>query len=124
MFYAALSLGLHQEPDPAKVDFSRYTRETQSRYGCFSFVEGTHFYDNFGHLSGYGASYYTYMWSLVIAKDMLTAFRAGGLMGLEMDRRFRDLVLAPGGSKDAAMLVRDFLGRDYDFEAYEKWLND
>jgi thimet oligopeptidase len=124
MFYAALSLGLHQEPDPAKVDFPRYTRETQSRYGCFPFVEGTHFYDNFGHLSGYGASYYTYMWSLVIAKDMLTAFRAGGLMDGEMDRRFRDLVLAPGGSKDAAMLVRDFLGRDYDFDAYEAWLNE
>jgi thimet oligopeptidase len=124
MFYAALSLGLHQEPEPAKVDFPRYTEETQSRYGCFAYEEGTHFYDNFGHLSGYGASYYTYMWSLVIAKDMLTAFRARGLMDGEMDRRFRDLVLAPGGSKDAAALVRDFLGRDYDFQAYEAWLND
>jgi thimet oligopeptidase len=31
--------------------------------------------------------------------------------------------LEPGGSKDAALLVKDFLGREYDFKAYEQWLN-
>jgi thimet oligopeptidase len=35
----------------------------------------------------------------------------------------RDTVLAPGGSKPAAMLVRDFLGRPFDFKAWEEWLN-
>ena len=27
-----------------------------------------------------------------------------------------------GGRKDAAELVRDFLGRDYTFDAYAEWL--
>jgi thimet oligopeptidase len=124
MFYAALSLGLHQERDPANIDFPSYTKDVQARYGVFPFVEGTHFCDNFGHLNGYGASYYTYMWSLVIAKDLLTAFKTSGLMDPATDQRYRDRVLGPGGSKDAAMLVRDFLGRDYDFTAYEAWLNE
>jgi thimet oligopeptidase len=31
-------------------------------------------------------------------------------------------VLAPGGSRDAAELVRDFLGRDYSFDAFAQWL--
>jgi thimet oligopeptidase len=124
MFYAALSLGLHQERDPAKIDFPSYTKDVQAKYGLFPFVDGTHFYDNFGHLNGYAASYYTYMWSLVIAKDLLTAFKTSGLMDPATDHRYRDLVLAPGGSKDAAMLVKDFLGRDYDFKAYEAWLNE
>jgi thimet oligopeptidase len=124
MFYAALSLGLHQERDPSGIDFAAYTKAMQGRYGCFPFVDGTHFYDNFGHLNGYAASYYTYMWSLVIAKDLLTAFQTRGLMDPATDRRYRDLVLAPGGSKDAAVLVRDFLGRDYEFTAYEAWLNE
>jgi thimet oligopeptidase len=31
-------------------------------------------------------------------------------------------VLVPGGSRDAAELVRDFLGREYDFGAYERYL--
>jgi len=35
---------------------------------------------------------------------------------------YRDKVLAPGGSRDAAELVRDFLGRDYNFAAYERYL--
>lgn len=124
MFYAALSLGLHQERDPAKIDFPSYTKDLQAKYGLFPYVDGTHFCDNFGHLNGYGASYYTYMWSLVIAKDLLTSFETRGLMAPETHRRYRDLVLAPGGSKDAAMLVKNFLGRDYEFKAYEAWLNE
>jgi thimet oligopeptidase len=124
IFYAALSLGLHQEGDPARIDFPSFTKGLQTQYGLFPYVEGTHFYDNFGHLNGYSASYYTYTWSLVIAKDLLTAFAASGLMDVATDRRYRDLVLAPGGSKDAAMLVKDFLGRDYEFTAYQAWLNE
>jgi thimet oligopeptidase len=31
-------------------------------------------------------------------------------------------VLEPGGSRPAAELVRDFLGRDSAFEAYQAWL--
>ena len=124
MFYAALSLGLHQEGDPARIDLTSFTKDVQTKYGCFPYVEGTYFYDNFGHLNGYGASYYTYMWSLVIAKDLLTAFEDGGLMDPTTDRRYRDSVLVPGGSKDASALVKDFLGREQDFRAYEAWLND
>ena len=80
MFYAALSLKLHQEADPSTIDFAAYTRTVQSKYGLFPFVDGTHFYDNFGHLNGYAASYYTYMWSLVIAKDMFSQFDRSRLL--------------------------------------------
>ena len=66
--------------------------------------------------------YYTYQWSLVIAKDLLTPFEPCGLMATEVTYAYRDKVLAPGGSRDAAALVRSFLGRDYDFRAYERFL--
>ncbi len=33
------------------------------------YVENTHMRAAFGHLNRYSAVYYTYMWSLVIAKD-------------------------------------------------------
>ena len=123
MFYAALSLDLHREADPDKVDLVSYMKNVQARYAPFPYVEGSHFYDNFGHLNGYAASYYTYMWSLVIAKDLLTPFKAHGLMDPETDHKYRDEILAKGGTRDAAALVHDFLGRDYDFKAYEAWLN-
>jgi thimet oligopeptidase len=36
---------------------------------------------------------------------------------------YRRNVLAPGGSRDAADLVRAFLGRDYRTDAWQAWLN-
>jgi thimet oligopeptidase len=66
--------------------------------------------------------YYTYQWSLVIAKDLLTPFEQKGLMSKDVTLAYRDKVLVPGGSRDAAELVRNFLGRDYDFAAFERYL--
>ncbi len=40
-----------------------------------------------------------------------------------MAGRYRDRVLAPGGTKDAAELVEDFLGRPFGFEAFAAWLD-
>lgn len=85
-------------------------------------LPGSHFACSFGHLTGYGASYYTYQWSLVIARDLLTAF-GDDLMDADVATRYREAVLQPGGTKDAAELVRDFLGRDYTFDAYRAWLS-
>ena len=59
------------------------------------------------------------MWSLVIAKDMFSVFKREGRLNPAPARRYRRAVLEPGGSKPAAELVRDFLGRPYDFKAYE-----
>ena len=77
---------------------------------------------SFGHLEGYGSAYYTYTWSLVIAKDLFSAFDSGDLLDPEIAARYRDRVLAPGGSRDAADLVADFLGRPYTFDSYLAWL--
>ena len=63
------------------------------------------------------------MWSLVIAKDLFSVFRREGLMDPAAAARYRRSVLEPGGSAKAAELVRDFLGRDYDFAAFEEWLS-
>jgi thimet oligopeptidase len=122
MFYAATSLELHRR-DPAGLDTTALVAEMQERYTPFRHVEGTYFQESFGHLDGYSAIYYTYMWSLVIAKDLFGPFRAAGLMSPEPARRYRTAILEAGGSKPAAELVQDFLGRPYGFDAYEQWLN-
>ncbi len=62
------------------------------------------------------------MWSLVIAKDLFSAFAVADLFDAEVAGRYRDRVLAAGGSRDAADLVSDFLGRPYGVEAFERWL--
>jgi thimet oligopeptidase len=121
MFYAALSYVFHQDV-PADLDATM--RELQARYDVFGYVPDTHFYASFGHLQGYGSGYYTYMWSLVIAKDLFSAFDRDDMFATEVAHRYRDRVLAPGGSRDAADLVADFLGRPYSFAAFQRWLEE
>ncbi|PID96564.1 MAG: peptidase M3 [Actinomycetales bacterium] len=119
MFYAAISYCFHTEqPD----DLDARTRQLQERYSLFSYIPGTSFVCSFGHLDGYSSGYYTYMWSLVIAKDLFSAFDRGRMFDPVVARRYRDLVLVPGGGRDAADLVADFLGRPYTFDAYAAWL--
>jgi thimet oligopeptidase len=122
MFYAAVSLALYSR-DPRGLDATAVMKELQERYTPFRYVDGTYFHLSFGHLDGYSAIYYTYMWSLVIAKDLFTAFEREGLLNPAPAARYRRAILEPGGSKDAADLVKDFLGREYGFAAYEEWLN-
>jgi len=121
IFYAAISLGFHRT-DADALDQLAEVQRLQKRYTPFAYVPGTRFHTSFGHLIGYSAMYYTYQWSLVIAKDLLTPFEPCGLMATDVTYAYRDKVLVPGGSRDAAELVHSFLGRDYDFRAYERFL--
>ena len=119
MFYAAMSYWFHtSRPD----DLTTAMRELQARYSPFPYIDGTHMFASFGHLSGYSSAYYTYMWSLVIAKDLFSAFDPDDLFDPVVAGRYRDRVLARGGEQDAADLVADFLGRPYTFDAYAAWL--
>ena len=123
MFYASISLRFHQA-DPSKLDQLAMVKDLQAKYTPFRYVDGTRFHTSFGHLIGYSAVYYTYMWSLVIAKDMLSAWSGKSLMDTSVTYRYRDKVLAGGGTKDAADLVKDFLGRSYNTKAFEKYLSE
>ena len=119
MFYAAMSYWFHVD---IPADLTEATKDLQGRYSLFPYIEGTHMPASFGHLEGYGSGYYTYMWSLVIAKDLFSAFDGDNLFDPAVATRYRDLVLARGGQQDAADLVSDFLGRPYTFDAYAAWL--
>lgn len=70
-----------------------------------------HNYASFGHLTGYGARYYGYLWSKVFAHDLFHEIKKEGLLNPEIGRRYADLVIGKGGSKDPNELLQDFLGR-------------
>ena len=56
------------------------------------------------------------------SKDLFSAFDEGDLFAPDVATRYRDTVLAAGGSRDAADLVEAFLGRPYDSRAFTAWL--
>jgi thimet oligopeptidase len=120
MFYAALALEYFRS-DPAGLDTTEVVRRLKARYIPYRYEEGSAPQASFGHLEGYSALYYTYMWSLVLAKDLLGAF-GGNLLDTATARRYRRCVLEPGGSQDAEVLVASFLGRPFAFDAFERWL--
>ncbi|SHH64789.1 thimet oligopeptidase [Jatrophihabitans endophyticus] len=120
IFYTALSYEAHRD---RPADLTERVRLLQERYDLNRYLEGTHFHASFGHLGGYTSAYYTYMWSLVIAKDLFAAFDPGDLFAPEVAHRYRDRILAQGGRRDAADLVADFLGRPFDFAAFAAWLD-
>lgn len=123
MLYAKLSLSCYDR-DPSIVNTDELVKNLRENYTLFQHVDGTHFQTSFGHLDGYSAIYYTYMWSLVIAKDLFSKFDKNNLLDPKVATLYRNKVLVPGGSKPADVLVKDFLGRDISFSSWEKWLNE
>ena len=122
MVYAGTSLACYDR-DPAGVSTDQILSDLVKKYQPFPFVDGTHFQCAFGHLDGYSAVYYTYMWSLVIAKDMFSRFDKDHLLAPGAAKAYRETVLAAGGSKPAAQMVHDFLGRDFNEQAWKTWLD-
>jgi Zn-dependent oligopeptidase len=123
LFLSAVSLDFHRQPPGS--DITARVAQLQERFLPFrrEYVDGTYFHLAFGHLEGYSAAYYTYLWSEVIAKDLLTGFEQEGLLSPASAKKLRDAVLAPGGSQEAAQLIKNFLGREYNFDAFARWMS-
>lgn len=121
IYYSALSLEYHRL-NPATFNLLDKMMELEAHYSPMPHQQDTYFYANLGHLNGYSAIYYTYMWSKVIAMDMFSEFEKNGLGDRATASRYRDLILAPGGTKPAAEMVEDFLKRPYNLDAFAKSL--
>ena len=67
----------------------------------------------FGHIfaGGYAAGYYSYKWAEVLSADAYSLFEEAGVLSPEIGARFRDEVLAQGGSRPALESFVAFRGR-------------
>jgi oligopeptidase A len=71
---------------------------------------------SFAHIfaGGYAAGYYSYKWAEVLAADAFEAFEEAGVFDSATAARFRDSILARGGSLDAMDAFVRFRGREPD----------
>jgi Zn-dependent oligopeptidase len=115
VFYASLDMTYHA-PGEHK-DTTKILAELHTICG-FPTMEGTHFQAGFGHLFGYDAAYYGYLWSKVYGDDMFTAFKDAGILNPEVGMRYRKEIYERGGALDGMDLVRNFLGREPNNKAF------
>jgi thimet oligopeptidase len=117
LYFGELDMAYHGEG--ADKDTTAIARELHPIMG-FPAPDDTYWQAGFGHLFGYDAGYYGYKWSEVFADDMFTRFEAAGPLNQDLGLEYRRKVLERGGSIDGDVLVREFLGREPNNEAFLK----
>jgi thimet oligopeptidase len=123
ILYGTLDMTLHDKFDPNGTETTTdVLKKLQNQITPFAYLDGTNMQASFGHLTGYGAGYYGYMWSKVYAEDMFSVFEKNGVMDQKTGLRYRDMILAKGGTDDEYQLVKNFLGREPNQEAFFKSL--
>ena len=119
--YSLIDMVYHTErvEDPNAVFKKVFTDVTK-----YDLPKDTRFEAGFGHLMSqlYAAGYYSYTWSRVYAEDIFTKFEKHGFMNPEVGTEYRKKILAPGGSLDPDDMVKSFLGREMNSDAYMKSL--
>ncbi len=121
LFYTSYSLDTHRL-DPATLDLDALLVEDYHRFLPYTWVEGNRLYASFGHLCGYSSNYYTYLYDKVIALDFFNLFPRTNLLDETVARRYREIVLAAGGSRPGKQIVEEFLSRQQSPEAFTKWV--
>ncbi len=130
--YSLLDIAIHRDPrlySAAGVDgaqVSQFANDVLGSVRPMPPLPDDRMLCSFGHLfaGGYAAGYYSYMWAGVMARDAFSAFEAvAGEPEAEasLGRRWRNLVLAPGGSVHPLDLFVAFRGRPPSEAAFLAW---
>lgn len=117
VYLGMMDYAFHTDPG-GEVDTTAVRERIYGETRLFPVTKNLRGQASFGHLVGYEAGYYGYLWSLVYAADMFSRFEAEGIMNPETAREYRAKVLARGGTRPALELVTDFLGRAPNADAF------
>ena len=119
LYFACLDIALHYHFDPQG---SETPFDVQQRVAALTTVlpplPEDRFLCSFGHIfaGGYAAGYYSYKWAEVLSADAFAAFEEAGLDNAAAlaatGRRYRNSILALGGSRPPMEIFREFRGRE------------
>ena len=122
--FAVFDMRLHSDFDPAAGNSALdLLAEVRQQVAVLFPPAYNRFPNSFGHIfgGGYAAGYYSYKWAEVLSADAYSAFEemsdSSGVLDPRTGARFRDEILAVGGSRPAAESFRAFRGREPSVEA-------
>ena len=113
-----LDMDWHTLTEPIEHDPIAFENETFKRIGLIPEIVCRYRSPYFRHIfsSGYASGYYSYIWAEVLDADAFQAFKENGLFDRETGLRFRENILARGGSEEPMTLYRRFRGKDPSIE--------
>jgi oligopeptidase A len=118
LYFGFTDLELHHEYDPQRDgDPFAVMRRVAARTSVLPPLPEDRFLCSFTHIfaGGYAAGYYSYKWAEVLSADAFGAFEEAGLADDDAvrrtGRRFRDTILALGGSRHPMQVFEEFRGR-------------
>jgi len=118
--FAMVDMRMHHEYDPAHgARLYTLLDEVRKRVAVVQAPAFNRFLHSFTHIfsGGYAAGYYSYKWAEVLSADAFSLFEDNGIFDSASGRRFRDEILAQGGSREPMDLYRAFRGREPTIDA-------
>ena len=120
-----LDLNLHTLSEDAawEADVVKIVNDTTARVSIAPPAD-TFWAAYIGHLAGYDAGYYGYLWAKVMAIDMASVFKASpdGFLDVKVGRRLRDEVYGKGDTRDVGDSVEKFLGRPRSMQPFLEYV--
>ncbi len=118
----ALSLfSLNLFADPQQDIQQLYKSLMTSLTPYIFFDDETHMPASFGHLTGYAAKYYSYLWAKIFAFDLFDYIKKHGLLNAQIGQKLTHDILSKGGSVEPDQLLCNFLGREPNQEAFLRY---
>jgi peptidyl-dipeptidase Dcp len=115
VIYSKLDLATHRAPLNQLKNFSNFEQKVLNSTTVLKSVPGESILTNFDHIfhSEYAGSYYSYIWSDIISKDVMNQFlKSGSVFNKKVANKFYNEILTKGASLDEAILFKKFKGSD------------
>lgn len=111
--FALFDMELHQRTEFGSATVQQVLNSVRERVAVLVPPAFNRFQHGFSHIfaGGYAAGYYSYKWAEVLSADAFSRFEEEGVMNADTGRRFRETILAQGGSRLAQELFAEFRGR-------------
>src|SRR5882672_6211993 len=113
--FALVDMHLHHDYDPESTKAPlQLLEEIRAKVAVVIPPEYNRFLNNFSHVfsGAYAAGYYSYKWAEVLSADAYSLFEENGVFDPGTGARFRDEILAVGGSRPAIESFKAFRGRE------------
>lgn len=111
---------LHAFYDPENIeDLLDLSKRIREEVAVTMPPEYNRFMHGFSHIfaGGYAAGYFSYKWAEVLSADAFSLFEERGILNQEVGAKFRNTILAAGGSMDPMELFKQFRGREPQIDA-------